>query len=184
MKKGFHKLEHIIDKSIPYIVILLFIIIVISLAFKEIAETYHLYIEIADYLIIGIFSIDLIFKFIRVKKVKKFIRSYWLDIIAIFPFYLFLRAFEEIFYLFRFSERLQEGQSMLHAGLELKEISATEKETARIIREAEKMGKFSRSRFAVRFLRPLTRAPRLIKILPYYERTTGHHHPHDKKKKK
>jgi hypothetical protein len=184
MKKGFHKLEHLVDKIIPYILILLLVIIIITFFFKEIAKTYHLYIEIADYIIISVFILDLVFKYIRVRKIKKFIKSYWLDILAVFPFYLFLRAFEELIYLFRFSESLQEGQSLLHAGLELKEVSLVEKEGTKIIRAAEKTGKLSRSRFAIRFLRPITRIPRLMKLLPYYERTTGYHHPHEKIKKK
>jgi hypothetical protein len=184
MKKGFHKLEHLIDKLIPYILVALLIIIIITFFFKEIAKTYHTYIEIADYIIISIFALDLVFKYIRTRKIKKFIKSYWLDILAIFPFYLFLRAFEEIVYFFRFSESLKEGQSVLHAGLELKEVSLAEKEGMKIIKEVEKTGKLSRSRFAVRFLRPIARTPRLMKLLPYYERTTGHHHPHDKIKRK
>tara|TARA_Y100000310_G_scaffold345485_1_gene465533 strand:+ start:3324 stop:3893 length:570 start_codon:yes stop_codon:yes gene_type:complete len=184
MKKGFHQLEHAVDKSIPYIIALLLVIIIINLFFSDFSELYHTQIQYIDYLIISIFIIDLIFKFIRVRKVPKFIRLYWMDILVVFPFYLFLRAIEEVFYLFRISDALKEGQSILHAGLGLKEITPFEREAGRIIREAEKIGKFSRSSFAIRILRPAARIPRLIKILPYYERTTGKHHAHDKKIKR
>ena len=90
MKKGLHKLEHIIDKSIPYFVLILFFIIIIRSFFKDFEAKHHLWIQIADITIIAVFTIDLIFKFVRVRKIKKFVRTYWLDIIAIFPFYLFI----------------------------------------------------------------------------------------------
>lgn len=182
MKKGFHKLEHLVDKLIPYALILLLIVLIITFFFKDIAHAYEHQIEIADAIIISLFVIDLAFKFIRVRKIKKFIRSYWLDIIAVFPFYLFIRAVEEAYLLFRFSDTVKESQLTLHAGVGIKEATAVEKETARIVREAEKLGKVSRSGFAMRFIRPISRIPRLVKILPYFERTTGKHHAHDKKK--
>ena len=182
MKKGFHKLEHLVDKSVPYALLILLFIIIITLFFKELAHAYEPQIWLADIIIISLFAVDLVFKFIRVRKIKKFIRLYWLDILAVFPFYLFLRAAEEAYLLFRFSDTLQESQSVLHAGVGIKEVTAVEKETARIVREVEKLGKVSRSRFAIRFIRPIARVPRLLKLLPYFERTTGKHHPHDKKK--
>jgi len=181
MHKSFHKIEHIIDKVIPYMVLLLLVIIILTFGFPEIAEHYHSLIIFADYTIITFFVIDLIFKFVRVKKIPKFIKSYWIDILAVFPFYLFLRAIEEILLLSRLADVTKEGQSVFHAGREIKVLSEVEKETSMLIKEAEKVGKISRSRFAVRFLRPIARTPRLIKLLPYYEKTTGKHHHHDKK---
>ncbi len=181
MKKGFHRAEHLVDKIIPYAIFILLIVIIIHFFFQDFAHHYEHALELIEYSIISLFVVDLVFKFIRVRKIKPFVRSYWLDIIAVFPFYLFLRAAEEIYFLLRFSDTVKEGQSALHASLGVKELSAVEKETAKIAREAEKLTRFSRSKFAVRFLRPITRIPRLVKILPYFERTTGHHHPHDKK---
>ena len=182
MKKGFHRLEKFIDRIIPYMVFLLLIVIIVTIFFKEIAHHYHHQIEILDHIIIGTFVLDLLFKFIRVQKIKKFVKLYWLDILVVFPFYLFIRAIEEIYVFLKISGTIKETQSLAHLGLEAKEITAIEKETVKIMREAEKAGKFSRSGFAVRFLRPITRIPRLLKILPYYEHSTGKHHPHDKKK--
>jgi hypothetical protein len=182
MKKGFHKIEHLIDKLIPYAVFALLIVIIVTLFFKDLAHTYEQQIHIVDVSIISLFVVDLTFKFIRVRKVKTFVRKYWLDILAVFPFYLFMRAAEEAYLLFRLSDTIQESQTALHAGIGIKEVTAVEKETARIVREAEKLGKISRSKFAIKFIRPISRIPRLIKILPYFERTTGKHHIHDKKK--
>lgn len=182
MKKGFHKLEHLVDKLIPYAVFALLIVIIITFFFKDIAHTYEHQIHNIDVAIISLFVVDLAFKFVRVRKVKTFVRKYWLDIIAVFPFYLFMRVAEEAYLLFRLSDTVQESQTALHAGLGLKEVTAVEKETARIVREAENIGKASRSKFAIRFIRPISRIPRLVKILPYFEKTTGKHHAHDKKK--
>ena len=179
MKKGFQKAEHIVDKLIPYIVILLLIVIIATFFFKEFTEKYHHQIEILDTIIISVFVVDLVFKYMRVRKIKKFVRSYWLDILAVFPFYLVLRVVEEAYLLFRVSEAVQESQTALHAGIGIKEVTATEKEAAKIITEIEKSGKISRSRFAVRFFRPISRVPRLIKVLPYYEKS---HHPKKKRK--
>ncbi len=186
MKKGFHKVEHFIDKLIPYLVLILFVIIIITLFFHNISAKYAKTIHLADTIIISVFIIDLIFKFIRVRKIKKFIRLYWIDIIAVFPFYLLIRVIEEIYLLFRLSDTIQESQSLLHLWTEVasKEAGAIEKETGKIIRETEKFGKLSRSGFLVRFLKPLTRIPRLLMIFPYYEKTTGEHHAHDKKSKR
>ncbi len=182
MKKWLHKLEHLVDKLIPYAIFALLGVIIITLFFKDFSHLYEHQIEIVDRIIISLFIMDLTFKFIRVRKIKTFIRKYWLDILAVFPFYMFMRAAEEAYFILRFSDTVQESQTALHAGLGLKEITAVEAETSRIVREAEKLGKLSRSRFAIRFIRPISRIPRLIKILPYFERTTGKHHVHDKKK--
>jgi len=183
MKKIFHKIEHLVDILIPYVVLILLGVIIITFFFKEIGEKYHSYIQIADYIIISFFVVDLTFKYIRVRNMKKFFKRYWIDLVAIFPFYLFLRAIEEITILYRLSEVSKESQSVLHAGTELRALGQIEKDTALIVREAESLGRASRSRFAIRFLRPIARIPRLLKVLPYFERTTGSHHIHDPERK-
>ena len=52
------KLEHLTDRIIPYLLILLTIIIVLEFGFKHIAEQYNLHITIADYIIISFFVLD------------------------------------------------------------------------------------------------------------------------------
>ena len=121
MKKWMHKIEVIVDKLIPYMLVILLIIIVLDLGFHEIAEHYHSYILIADYLVIGIFVLDLTFKYIRIRKIPLFLKTCWLDIIAVFPFFLVFRAFEGILGLFSktFSEGFSTAQSILHEGVEI-----------------------------------------------------------------
>ena len=75
MKKGFHKLEHLVDKLIPYALLALLIVIIITFFFKDLAHTYEHQIEIVDIIVISLFVVDLGFKYIRVRKIKPFIQA-------------------------------------------------------------------------------------------------------------
>ena len=100
------RLEHLTDRIIPYMLVVLAIILIAEFFFKDIAFVYHNIITTADLIIIFSFSLDLAFKFNRVRKVKLFLKKYWLDIIAVFPFFLFFRLVEEVFVIFRLSPEL------------------------------------------------------------------------------
>ena len=108
-------------------------------------------------------------KFIQV---KNFLKSSWLDILAVFPFFLVFRLWEEIALLLKItSTELRQGQSILHEVVELqKGAGRWTKEAARLAQEAEEIGKISRSRYIMRVIRPITRMPRLLKIIPFFER--------------
>ncbi|MBU0461570.1 MAG: hypothetical protein KJ574_03205 [Nanoarchaeota archaeon] len=93
MKRWMHRIEVWVDKLIPYMLIVLLIIIVLEIFFKEIAEHYHIYIAIADGAVITVFVLDLIFKYIRIRNIPKFLKTCWLDILAVFPFFIFFRVF-------------------------------------------------------------------------------------------
>ncbi|MBU2561892.1 MAG: hypothetical protein KKD17_06350 [Nanoarchaeota archaeon] len=195
MKRWMHKIEVIVDKAIPPCLILLLIIIVLDLGFPDLVESYHLhyYILAADYLIIAIFVADLIFKYLRTRYVPLFMRKYWLDILAVFPFFLFFRVFELAAGAFSaaVSEGAQTVQAVVHEGLEvekegaklLREAEKFAKEGSRVAREAEKVSKLGRSTRFMRFLRPILRLPRFFKAIPkisqFYERPSGEHHTHE-----
>ena len=195
MKRWMHKIEVIVDKAILPALIVLLAIIVLDLGFSEFVEERHLhtYILAADYSIIGLFVVDLIFKYNRTRHIPKFLRKYWLDILAVFPFFLLFRLFELAAGAFSFvvSESAQTIQAIVHEGLEvekegaklLREAEKFAKEGSRVARGAEKLSKLSRtSRFA-RFLRIIFRLPRFIKGVPkmlhFYEKPTGEHHVHE-----
>ncbi|MBS3158680.1 ion transporter [Candidatus Woesearchaeota archaeon] len=138
MKKWMHKLEVIVDKAILPCIAVLLVIIVLELFFRETAEHYHTAISIADYFIVSIFVADLVFKYLRVRQIPLFIRTYWLDILAVFPFILLFRAVEGVYGLFVAGESIETFaslQSVFHEGLEV------EKEVAKISEEAGKIGK-------------------------------------------
>jgi hypothetical protein len=195
MKRWMHKIEVIVDKAIPPCLILLLGVIVLDLGFHEFVEAHHLhpYILVADYFVIFVFVLDLIFKWQRTKHVPLFMRKYWLDILAVFPFFLLFRLFEGSAGAFSFvlSESTQTAQQLLHEGLEvekegarlLREGEKFTKEGSRVAREAEKFTKLGRSPRFMRFLRPILRIPRFFKAIPkmlhFYEKPHGEHHRHE-----
>lgn len=157
-------IEVFVDKAIPYLLILLLVLIILEVFYHELIVDYILWIDIADYVIISFFLIDLWFKWKRSRNWKHFLKTSWLDILAVVPFYLIFRLFEEIFILSRFGETLGTGQKILHEGLEV------EKEVSKVAAEVEKSGKISRTRLFVRFIKPLQRIPRFLKVFTFFEK--------------
>lgn len=169
------RLEHFTDKSIPYWLVLLLIIIILEFFFKEIASSYQLHINIADYLIIVFFTLDLGFKFHRVRSFKPFLKKYWLDIIAVFPFFLLFRLVDELILFFRLGAEVSEGQRILHSSIELEKIVKEERalrelaelqKESRVFREIQESSQLVRTQ---RFAR-IFRLPRLVKVFPFYEK--------------
>ncbi len=159
------KLEHLTDRVIPYLLVLLALILILEFFFKEVAQKYYFFILSADILIVFFFTLDLAFKFNRVRKLKLFLKKYWLDIIAVFPFFLLFRVVEEIFVLFRLSPELSEGQKFFHIGLETEKL-AKEEIALREIAELQKETRLARTQMLARYFR----LPRLIKVFPFYEK--------------
>lgn len=180
MKPWLHRIESFVDRAIPYALIVLAFIIIAELFFKEFAEKYHLLLLILDYIVIGLFVIDLIFKYNRIRNFKGFLKECWLDIIAIFPFVLVFRLVEEVVFLTRFSAEFKEGQSILHTIVEgRREFAELFGKSEKLIREAEAAGKITRTERFLRLMRPVARAPRLVKAIPFYEKPVGKHHLHE-----
>ncbi|MBI5871797.1 hypothetical protein HZB88_01805 [archaeon] len=182
MKPLAHKMELFVDRIIPFVIFVLFIIIVVELFFPQTGERYHNIITIADAAIIFIFALDLVFKYIRIRKIPKFIKTCWLDIIAIFPFFLLFRVIERVVILAEISGSIKQFQMLFHEGMEIeKETAKIFEEGGKIVQEAEKVGKTSRVKSIIRIFKPVSRSPRLVKALPFYEQPTGLHHIHDPK---
>lgn len=152
------------DKAIPYLLVLLLVLIVLEVFYHSLIEHYLLWVDVADYVIIGFFLVDIGFKWRRAKDFKQFLKTSWLDILAVVPFYLIFRLFEEIVVISRVGETLGTGQKILHEGLEV------EKEVTKVASEVEKSGKISRTRLFVRFIKPLQRTPRFLKAFAIYEK--------------
>lgn len=159
------KLEYFTDRIIPYLLVLLAAVLIMEFFFKEISKEYYSLISIADMIIIFFFALDLAYKFNRVRKLKIFLKKYWLDIIAVFPFFLLFRLAEEIFVLFRLSPELSESQKFFHIGLETEKL-AKEEIALREIAELQKETRLARTQMLSRYFR----LPRLIKIFPFYEK--------------
>lgn len=137
------KLEKIIDTIIPPLLIILLLVIIGEFAFKEFMHHYSIYVDIFDGLLILVFAIDLSFKYNRMRKFKPFVRKYWLEILAIFPFFLIFRVYEQLAYLFGgLVEIITPSQKILHESLEVEKIVARESRVAELLRPATRMPRF------------------------------------------
>ena len=157
MKQWVHKVEVIIDKLIPYSLVILFFVIIMEIFFSDVIEPYRLYVSIIDGFIIGLFIVDLMFKYDRAKDIEKFFRTYWLQIIALFPAFIFVRLVEEFIIILSLEESIAISQELIEVG---------EKSIPRT----------ARARYFGRFIRPLARLPRFLKAFSFYEKPTGMHH--------
>ena len=172
MKQWMHKIELLVDKSIPYCLIVLTVIVLGELFFHAYVMPYEFYFSIADGIIVAIFTLDLIFKYVRMKNFPLFFKKYWLEIIAIFPTFLVLRMIESFVPIENLGETVQK---FFHETL------AIEQEGKILVKEIESTGKeSSRFRYFLRFAKPLARLPRFLKAFTFYEKPTGKHHPHEK----
>ena len=152
MNHFFKRLEVIVDRLIPYCLVLLIIIILAELFAHDLVAPYHLYFEIADGIIIAIFVTDLIFKYRRAQSMPKFLKRYWIEIIALFPAFLVVRVAEEFVLL---ASNIDEAISLSQETLEVGERAGS---------------KASRVHYFGRFIQPLARVPRLLKAFHFYER--------------
>lgn len=144
-----HEFEHFTDHIIPILVIALAIMLILENPFWTLVHLhdYEPWITIFDGLIVFFFAVDLVFKWFNTRDLRKFFKLYWLDIIAIFPFYLAFRAYAEVAAVFRVGEEISEaGQKVAHEAVLLRE--------ARLLREAEALGREAKEvRNAGRLLR-------------------------------
>jgi len=151
MKKWLHKIEIFADRSIPYALVLLLILIIGEVFFTYKIERFSFYVSIIDGIIIGVFVVDLSFKYVRSKNIPKFFRNHWLEIIAIFPAFLVVRVVEE----FIIIANLEESFLLSQEALEV---------------EARAGTRASRLHYFARFVTPLARLPRFLKAFKFYER--------------
>ncbi len=170
MKPWLHKLEIFADKVIPYLVLILLILIGLDFFYHETILPYEEEILVLDYFIVLVFIVDLSFKYYRVKNAKTFLKKYWLDIIAVFPFFLIFRLVEEIIILTRISESLGESQKFIHTGVEIGRISREASEEAKILREIQEASRLERTSTIARIIRPVERIPRIWRMLHFYEK--------------
>jgi len=155
-----HGFEHFTDKIIPYLLIALAILLILENPFWTLVhlEEYEPGITIFDYTIVTFFVVDLIFKWFKVRRVGTFLKMYWLDIIAVFPFFFFFRLYLRLGTLLRIGEGISEAQKVAHEAVLIREVS--------LIREVE-LAKETRllkeTRPLIRLLRVVQRFLRVLK---------------------
>ncbi|MBR9683570.1 hypothetical protein GOV03_03445 [Candidatus Woesearchaeota archaeon] len=157
------KVEHYNAKLIPVALILLLFVIIFELFIHIENHTVEFWVHMIDYFVIAVFVIDLIFLGIHSKSTRFFFKSYWLDIIAIFPFVFALNVVNNLYKAVIATERFVIGQAIFHETLEAGK-------SAKIL---TKTGRFTK--MGARILRILTKSHFLTKIT--------HHHSHHQKRK-
>jgi hypothetical protein len=114
----------IIHKIIPYALILLTFVISLELAhtfhYVEYGHAFETWLHMMDYIIIGIFVLDLIYIARRCETKMYFFKNYWLDILAVFPFALMFNVVNEFTKILYFTRQAKIGQSLLHESLEVR----------------------------------------------------------------
>lgn len=153
MKKWVQHIEIFVDRSIPFALFVLFFILIGEIFFHEFMVNYHTYVQIFDWLIIAVFVSDLVFKYIRIKDIPKFLRVSWVEILAVFPFFLIFRFFDSLAGLFGVGEvAATQTQRVVHISAEV------EREVGSVVREVSRTERFAR------FLRPMARSVRFLKL--------------------
>jgi hypothetical protein len=156
-------LEKIVDILITPAVIVIAVLIIGELFFGF--EKYEPWLTIADLAVVGVFILDLILKYRRVHDLKKFVKLYWLEILAVFPFYLLFRGFSILQNLLPFGDSSEVLQRTLH-------------ETS-LLRESRELEVFTKEeRLAARGLRFGQRVLRLVaaRLHHAYRRLRHAHH--------
>ncbi len=134
-----HEFEHFTDHIIPVLVLLIAIALVLENPFWTLVQLsdYEPWMSVFDGVIVFFFVVDLAFKWFKTRNVRRFFRLYWIDIVAVFPFYLLFRAYSELATVFRAGEEITEsGQKIAHEAILLREAS--------MLREAEEAAKEAR----------------------------------------
>lgn len=138
-RRAMHEFEHFTDHAIPWLVLALAVVLVLENPFWTLVhlEHYEPWMTIFDGVIVFFFVMDLLFKWLKTRDIREFFKLYWLDIVAVFPFYLAFRAYSEVAAIFRIGEEFAKtGQEIAHETVLIRE--------ARLLREAEMLSKEAR----------------------------------------
>ena len=156
-KHAFHGFEKFIDKSIPYLLIALAVVIIIDNPLFVLVDLHQYEIPVLffDTIVIFFLVADLVFKWFHIRNAKKFFKFYWLELIAVFPFYLVFRLYV---FAAEIAKAGEEVNRILHEAILTKEANLLRE--ARFVQEAEKT--LREARPFIRMLRSISRFFRLI----------------------
>lgn len=133
------KLEQLVDAMVFPAVVALAILIVGEIFFHF--DKYEPWVTILDAAIVFVFILDLIMKWRRVHDIKKFVKLYWLEILAVFPFYLIFRAFAFFRDFGQGSELVQKTlheSAILREGREIEALAKEERLAGRLLRVGQR----------------------------------------------
>lgn len=114
-----HHFEWIVDVVVPYLLVLLAALLILE--FLVDLQHYEPWVSIADYVIVSFFVLDLFFKWNHVRNLRTFVKLYWIDILAVFPFYLMFRLYGLLAGVLIGGEEIAVGQKIAHEAVLLRE---------------------------------------------------------------
>ncbi len=138
------KTEKFIDKAIPPLVLLLGILILLE--FIHGLREYQRWIDAFDYVVVAFFLVDLTFKWYHTRKLVPFVKNYWLDILAVFPFYLAFRVWQEFIVVGTVAQEFGEAQKLAHEVVLVRETRLLKE--AELLKEARLLEELKIARFA------------------------------------
>lgn len=174
MHTWLHKIEVFIDRILAPVMAAFLIVVVGELFFTHQFEFYKHYADWFDGFVVLILGTDLWFKYSRVRKLPTFLKKYWLQVIATIPLFVVFRLMEML----RVIEVLQKGEALAHEAFPASQI---EKEASVIAHEVANRD-VSRTARMINTFRALSRFPHLLNAAPFFEKPTGKHHWHEKKR--
>ena len=157
MRPVLEKIELWADRLIVPALFGVLFIVVAELFFPEFAHDIHSEIVLLDTVVISIFVVDVLFKLHRASTWKGFLKSHWLEVLAILPFFLVFRIVEGVFIA---AELVDVSQHTAHLA-----------EGARSGRIAEffRTPELTRSSRFARLIRFISRTPRFAKAAEFFE---------------
>ena len=160
------RLERFVNRAVPFVLIALAIVIAVDNPLWTLfdLEEYDLPVFIFDTIVLAVLIVDLMFKWMHVRNLKTFLRVYWLELIAVFPFYLIFRVYLVGLEVAKAGE---EVQRVFHEIILTRETRLLQE--ARFFQAAERS--FQESRPFVRLLRS---GARLLRIIGFRLRAAYH----------
>ena len=138
IKKFLQWFEHFTNMIIPYLVIAIAVVLILGNPWWVLYDLsqYGTALSIFDGVVVFFFVVELIYKWFKVRNVTKFIKLYWIEIIAVFPFYLLFRAYNQFTAVFQTGEEVTSAaQKLTHEAILLREAELIQEE--RLLREGE-----------------------------------------------
>ena len=150
-------LEKFVDRVVPILLIILAVVVVLENPFWTIADLhpYRDQLFTFDTLLVIFLAADLIFKWYHIRNLKTFVRLYWLELIAVFPFYLVFRLYVLSV---EFARAGEQAQRAIHQAILTREAGLLKE--AEFFQSAEKI--LREEGFTSRLFRSIVRLYRII----------------------
>ncbi|MBI2546980.1 MAG: hypothetical protein HYW23_00865 [Candidatus Aenigmarchaeota archaeon] len=97
MSKRAHKFEIFVDSLIPLAILLIILVTIAEIFFSSLTQQYYWAIDAMDLFIVVLFGLDLLFKLKHARSVPNFLKTHWIYILAVFPFFIVFRLLERFY---------------------------------------------------------------------------------------